>query len=244
MTHPSRDQWVAYLYGELDRKSEAVLTEHLGTCRECQAQVSAWRGVMAELDAWQLPEKRARALAVWRLVRWAAAAVLLMGFGLGIGRVWAPDVEALRESLEASIGEELREELAADVQASTRALQAQVRDDLYEHLCADFNDLAAQTVRAASAVTGHYLNEFARSVEAARAEDRQAIGLVLGNLEFRRLSDRALLQNGLETLATVTEDEFLRTREDMVRLAVFSEQSTPASKVSDVPDRGDERRPK
>ena len=29
MDHPSREEWMAYLYGELDRSSEAVLTAHL-----------------------------------------------------------------------------------------------------------------------------------------------------------------------------------------------------------------------
>ena len=58
MTHPSNEEWMAYLYSEVDRRKKAELKEHLKRCTECQADVNNWQNVMGELDKWQLPKRR------------------------------------------------------------------------------------------------------------------------------------------------------------------------------------------
>ena len=81
MNHPNQQEWMAYLYKELGRKRQAELKEHLKQCSQCQADVTAWCGVMKELDRWKLPERRGVSKARWDIkwaVRWAAAAVVLI----------------------------------------------------------------------------------------------------------------------------------------------------------------------
>jgi anti-sigma factor RsiW len=58
MTHPTQEQWMTYLYGELDKRSRAALADHLDSCSDCERRVLAWRGVMAQLDGWKLPDNR------------------------------------------------------------------------------------------------------------------------------------------------------------------------------------------
>ena len=50
MTHPTYEQWMEYLYGELDSKKQSELKAHLQDCPECQANVDSWHSVMTELD--------------------------------------------------------------------------------------------------------------------------------------------------------------------------------------------------
>lgn len=54
MTHPTDEQWMAYLYGELDEQRDDALASHLTQCTKCCQQVDRWRQTMAALDTWRL----------------------------------------------------------------------------------------------------------------------------------------------------------------------------------------------
>ncbi len=232
MTHPTQEEWMGYLYGELDKKSRARLAAHLRACSECQGHVATWQGAMAELDSWQVPDRYSHVPRLRRGVQWAVAAMLLLGVGYGIARlsVPAPDIETLRRSLqtslrpslEASIRQELRKDLNAEWGDALRATRAQLHEDAVQ--------LAAA---ASSAMTRRFLTDFVKSFEAMRTEERQAMVTLLGELESRRFADYQQLRNGLETLAGLTEDEFLRTKQDVVRLLAYN---LPAGGVSEVSD--------
>jgi hypothetical protein len=97
---------VAYLYGEIDPPARQAVDEHLATCADCAAEVTALGGVRSELGLWTPPEveldfqivKRSELPAsnVLRPARWwntapvwaqAAAAVLVVGVGLSVANV-------------------------------------------------------------------------------------------------------------------------------------------------------------
>ena len=208
---------MAYLYGETDRKTRAALNRHLEACAECQKDMARWRRVMAELATWQLPDRSSGSGRLRRAAAWAAAAVLLLALGVGIGQAVRPagNVAGLRE--------QLRLDLAAHVQVDLASVRSQLREELRTELVEDFNELAAHTLAAAQAATGRALSGFAESLEALRTEDRQALIALLGQLESQRRSDYAALRSDLQRLATLAGEELMRTKQDMVWLAAWSQ---------------------
>lgn len=100
MKHPSKEQWMDFVYGE--SADTAELRGHLASCEQCRADVEAWRGTMRTLDTWKLDESRAKTGGPsW--VRWAAAAAVLLGVGIAIGATLrkGPDVAELQRSIQA-----------------------------------------------------------------------------------------------------------------------------------------------
>ena len=107
VTHPSREEWMGFLYGESPRRAE--LDAHLKGCAVCQRDVARWRSAMTALDIDKIVvPKRRRALPIWK---WAAAAAFIiaaLGIGFGFGRTAATN--------------SLRAELAQEKQALANAV--------------------------------------------------------------------------------------------------------------------------
>ena len=214
MNHPKREEWVAYLYGELDRKRRAELEAHLRSCGECQVEIDAWRGVVAELDRWELPKGRGRAVKVRQSMqwvrRWAVAAVLLIVVGYAVGRLSAlpsVDVEQLHYSLETSL---------------KSSLEPVIRRGVLEEVDRELNEFAAQTLAASTTVTNQLLTELIQAIGAAQTQERRGIAAALERMELNRLRDNAQLRNDLVSFAVQTEDELLRTRQDVVQWIAYS----------------------
>lgn len=125
MNHPTREDLVAHLYGELPPERQTELTAHLGQCADCQKLAADWRGAMAELDAWQLPApqpKRGRepeTVVFAPFLKWAIAACLAIGFGFLGGRLSAPAPDAAA----------LRAALAPELQRVSAAMDAKLAED-------------------------------------------------------------------------------------------------------------------
>src|SRR5262245_7443700 len=105
MNHPTREDWMAYLYGEISREVKGKLIAHLDACDDCRANVANWRHAMLALDAWQLPAAQPRRN--WApTLKWAAAAAVLLLAGFGFGRSLSPtpaNAAAIRAAIEPSL---------------------------------------------------------------------------------------------------------------------------------------------
>src|SRR5262245_60602135 len=103
MNHPTREEWMAFLYGEHAAKNQ--MKEHLATCDECQANVARWKHAMKALDTWRLTS--APPMRSWQpAVKWAAAAVVILAAGFGFGRTVSPariDPVKIRAAIEPSL---------------------------------------------------------------------------------------------------------------------------------------------
>jgi anti-sigma factor RsiW len=116
MTHPKREEWVPYVFGEASPEERQRLAAHLNDCPECLAEIDAWQRSLGRLDAWELPARPAPRRALPAFLKWAAAAAILLGAGIGIGRLTAPapvDTAALRAQIESST----RQSLAGQVES-------------------------------------------------------------------------------------------------------------------------------
>ena len=151
---------------------------------------------------------------IGRLMKLAAAAVLMIGAGFIGGRLSAPeplDVQELRAALESSLKSSLapaiRQELLSEMddrwQSTLTASHARIKDELARQVRRDLTEFAAQTLAASGSRTEQRLMELIRLIEAARIQDRRRMAEAFDYIESR-------FGNGLVTLAART-DELLGT---------------------------------
>jgi hypothetical protein len=103
MKHPSQEQWMDYLYGELPKPQRADLAAHLKSCPSCAAQVARWGLVQDRLDEWKLPEVK-RPMRFATGIKWAmAAAFMIAALGIGFGAGRASGTKALRQDMQVAL---------------------------------------------------------------------------------------------------------------------------------------------
>jgi hypothetical protein len=142
------------------------------------------------------------------LIKFAAAAVILIAAGYTIGRFSAPkppDVEQLQAALEPAIRQNLLAEMAQYMQVGLANGYAQIKNELQQQYRRDLSDFAIQTLTASSAVTNERLQELIKAINTSQTQDRQWFA------------------TALETLALQTEGELKRTRQDMAQLLYYTQ---------------------
>lgn len=266
-SHPSCEEWMEYLYGELDTLSQARLTAHLQDCHQCQADVALWREAMIELSSWQLLERRSHRGVIKRVVAWGIAAMLLLGIGISIGRFSIPappDINIakirteLETSLKASIEPKIRQVLYQDYQElkvnqqaefrqfldkSIKTMHIQLYKELNQQLDNDVGKLTTDMVAASNAEKQRFLREFMKAYNEAQTGENETLLALLRQLESQRLSDYTRLRSDLETLVTLTETEFLHTRQGMALLFAYAQnQRAIVPEGTYTPNKSNERR--
>src|SRR5215211_440696 len=108
MKHPSGEELVSWVYGEGTPQAKRALSAHIKECAECRQQVETWQGTMRTLD--ELPAPAARRRFAMAPVQWAAAAALLVGLGIVVGRFAISTDEA---KLRAAMQREMHQQVAA-----------------------------------------------------------------------------------------------------------------------------------
>ncbi len=112
MNHPSSEQWIAYLYEELDPTETEELRRHLMACTQCLGEVSRLQACQRQLNEWELPPepsvivRRNYAPALWGF---AAAALIVVAFI--VGRFQAPaslDPQQMSATIRGEIQQQLR----------------------------------------------------------------------------------------------------------------------------------------
>ena len=209
MTHPTREDWMSYLYDELSPERRSEMSAHLGACAACATQVKTWRGAADSLDAFELPSRPSRGRAP-AAVKWAIAAGLVVFAGLAAVRVAALQREvnhmradmhgAIRRQVETSVREELATRMRADLDAALA-------------------DLRGQASREATAEAQALVASFAQRLEAERVATQQATLAALQKLGARHTQDYAALRKELETVAVLTEAGLQRAQNQIATLA-------------------------
>jgi hypothetical protein len=205
MNHPTSEEWMSYLYDEMEATERARLTGHLEGCTQCRAKVAAWQGAQRSLDEWRLEPCRTPKVTVlarpW--LKWAAAAVLFAGVGFSAGRFsMARPVDA--QKLRAEIEPQLRQQLRAELVQTMRE---------------ELDKSAAATLAASREQTRGMLADYGRKIENARADDNAVISAALDRLDSQQADDYVSLKKQLDTVAVMTESGLRRTENQMVELA-------------------------
>jgi len=216
MNHPTREEWMSYLYDETAGEQHGDLTAHLSVCAECSNRVAAWRDAAKDLDAWKLPARRRHSLRIPAVARWAAAAAIVLSFGFVFGRASAPSaasVERMRAALEPGLRQQLRQEFA-------------------ETLRAEMVKYSEATLATAGMQARELVENYSRVADQNRAVDTRAFLAALDKLDTQRLSDYAALKRDLDTVAVYSEAGYRQTQRQLVQLASYD---VPQSGLSDSP---------
>jgi hypothetical protein len=125
LNHPKAEEWMAYLYDEIAPERKDELFQHLAHCAECGRQLNEWRTGMKALDSWKLAPAQHHKVNLRQsapVLKWAAAAVLVLCVGFAAGRVSSGQKQEVAElkatvaqlverTTETSLSEPAREEL-------------------------------------------------------------------------------------------------------------------------------------
>ena len=208
---------MSYLYDEQTAEEHSNNAAHLAVCPDCKTKVEAWRSAGENLDAWGLPGPRLRVSLRRPVMRWAAAAALMIGVGFGLGRLAIPataDAEKIRAAIEPEIRRQLRQEF-----------EQTLRDDL--------GKTASGTLAVSTEQTKQLLADYAKALESKHAEESRAIYDALNKLESQRLADYVSLKKELDTVAVLTDAGLRNTEQQLVQLA----DSTRLAKFTDSPQK-------
>jgi ATP-dependent Lon protease len=197
MTHPTREEWMSFLYDELPPDARVALQTHLDACGDCRAQMDTWQTATQQMSEWKLPPKRRRA-AAQTLTRWAIAASIA-GLGvIGGGRL-------------VSLNNEVKQ------------LRTEVHQQLIEEVRRDLNSTLAQVTeqatKSATTEAQALIAAVAQKLEEKRLTDQQATLAALQQMSAQHVTDYASMRKELETVAVFTETGLQRAQSQIATLA-------------------------
>jgi hypothetical protein len=193
MKHPTREEWMSFLYDEEPTDNRAALQSHLEACAECSARLQTWQSATRELDNWRLPSRR-KVVRRGTFVRWAAAAAVIGLATIGADRI-------------ATLNNEVRQ-LRAEMQRSSQ-------NDFHSALA----QAAEHATRSANAEAQAMIAAVAQRLEERRLADQQATFDALQKLNARHTEDFASMRKELETVAVFTEAGWQRAQNQLANVA-------------------------
>ena len=142
MNHPKPEEWVPYLYGGLKPDARHQLKAHLHACAACRNELARWQRSSRRLNAWKLPSRRAPLESFFPGLKWAAAALFVLGLGFALGRLTT--TQAIASRVRAQVEPQIR-------QAVQQQLTQLVRDEVARTSPALLQAAGEQTVKALAA---------------------------------------------------------------------------------------------
>jgi hypothetical protein len=208
MTHPTREEWMSFLYDELAADTRVALQTHLENCSDCRTQMSQWQGAAQYMSEWKLPRRRKGASAA-PIMRWAIAAAVV---GLAI-------VGGLRA---VALSNEVKQ-LRAEIKASRVKVETALREHLAEEWQRDLDSALAQVseqaARSAGSEARTLIAAVAQKLEEKRLTDQQATLAALQKVNAQHVADYASLRKELETVAVFTESGLQRAQTQIATLS-------------------------
>lgn len=128
MNHPTQEELVQFLYGELRPESRQRIQAHLGACAECGETLAGWKTASRRLDHWKVTRPKSP-VAGLIMLRWAAGTVALIA--LCVAAFWwghasaTRDLRAVQAAIEPQLRRELRSEFATSLQTELSKAQAE-----------------------------------------------------------------------------------------------------------------------
>jgi anti-sigma factor RsiW len=123
MEHPGAEELAEYIYHELPPARSAQIEEHLNQCAECRQRIEEWQRTRSALQRWEIPSHRAAARSrAMPLVKWAAAAAILVGVGYGAGRMHesqSADLAGMKSQIAQQVCHDLEPQLTRLVEDQT-----------------------------------------------------------------------------------------------------------------------------
>src|SRR5947207_14089864 len=115
MEHPTYEELLAHLEDAGAGEAQDKVKRHLDNCPQCAAELAGWRRTIQRLEDYNWPTKQDQRLALTRrMVKWAAAAVLVLGIGFGVGRLSSGNA-LTQPALAATVKQQVRDQLKSEL---------------------------------------------------------------------------------------------------------------------------------
>ena len=150
MNHPKPEEWVPYLFGETTAVARRELRAHLRECQQCRGEVDTWKRSLVKLDSWKLSRVRLSSDMLFPVLKFAAAAAIMLAVGISIGRATAPKVDAnqVLRQVNQQMSQLVQQEVsrtAALLLTQDRHYTDQMAQQLYVLVKKDIDTLAVNT---------------------------------------------------------------------------------------------------
>jgi hypothetical protein len=208
--HPSQEQWMEFLYDEIEVREKQAIEKHLESCAPCRETRARLSDTREGLDVWEatLPPRHRLAGGWFPWVKWAAAAAVLVTTAFATGRFSRLPIDVAE--LRSEIAKPLREELSRELNAQLAEVRAR----------------SEKAVAEALAVNKQQVEQLARTVASLREEDRRAVYASLQELEAQQAGEYRRLRQNLETVAVLTDQSLKDAQRQLIQLAGYN---TPVS---------------
>jgi hypothetical protein len=208
------------------------------------------------VDGW---EEAREGLAQWKLVsatsgaslrlqapglKWALAALLIIGIGIGVGRASAPrpDLEAiqaavaasLRSSLVAEVRQQVETEIRADWQAALAGEPGAVNTAFRQDLRSALDQWAAKASDSVQSENQRRFADFVDTYRANRQQERRAMLALVNRAEQKHQAEILDMRRAVETVAVVAADKFQRTETELDELASYAQFASDESDESET----------
>jgi hypothetical protein len=211
MNHPTQNEWLNYLDGEVSPEDLKRLQAHLQQCPMCATEIAGWQRSVQKLRRLPLPAARQmrggpriQAPRLAAFVKWGLAAAIVLGVGFGFGRLSVLRAASFQQSVAAHVREDLKRELQADLLAALDA-DGEAKDDFQHQL-----RVVVQTAQAKSTTQNARLcRELIQVERQQRQQDRLRLQSFITAVHDQQVSDTLALRQDLET-AVSTADSDLR----------------------------------
>jgi hypothetical protein len=214
MKHLSEEQWMDLLYNELSPEQKSALETHIKSCAPCAQKRATFRQTTKELDAWTvvIPEKP-KLVAQWSpVVKWAAAAAVLVTTAFATGRFSKPTLDA--ERIQAQIAQPIQDKISQDLNlrmqiVAENALQlarAKLQADMVARLDKAYSELSASKEQAALTL-------------AALREQDKTLYSALQEIQEKWEKDYLSMRQDIEKVALFTDESARDTQRQIVQLA-------------------------
>lgn len=223
-----------YLYGEMESPARKSLETHLKDCPPCRQQQGEFTGTMDSLNSWrvELPAKHSLAATRNRFqpaLKWATAAALLVTTGFAAARFSQPqvDVAALKAQISAEVKSEVQAPLELKfnetIEVASEQAVANAREKLEMEVAARIQEIALRARSDALLAVREELEELQLSLAAVREEDRKTLNAALKNVENQWLVQLRTIREDLERVAVFSDESYRSAQRQLVQLASYTQ---------------------
>lgn len=223
-----------YLYGEMPSDERKTLNSHLGNCGQCRRQKAEFTGTMESLDAWrvELPAKHSLNAGARRfqpVVRWAAAAALLVTTAFATGRFSKPevDVNALQAKISAQVQSDIQTPLELrmreEIEAAAQEAVAMARAHMEMEVTARLHEITMRAQSEAMLAATDQVERLAAQLASLHDEDRKKLNQALKSFESQWLTEYRKMREDLERVALFSDQSFRKAQQQLVQLAGYTQ---------------------
>ena len=217
MEHPTYEELLAHLEGTSPMDSAKQVKQHLENCAECAAELAGWQRTIKKLKKYEVsPQEVSVGFAgASVMLKWAAAAaVLMLGIGFGLGRLSEPSALRFRPAVAAQVKQQVQSELKAQLLAAftprgTDSFGLQLRRELISSLS------ASQT----STEKEQLVQQILQAVQQKQDENQRMLLALLYQVRQEHETDYLALRHDLETAASVADSDLQQNRQQLSQLA-------------------------